>query len=106
MTIGILFMGKRRRHIITSKPTTLVAITALGLLTACGGGSGNRTSPSANISANAPVQLGGASATQTTSTSVLGPLDETTVRRAIELYRVLEKACQGTLPTRGRRPER
>jgi hypothetical protein len=76
----------------------LVVMVVSMLLTGCGGGGGSRNTPTAGITntAPAPVQLGGSpSSGATTQASVLGPLDEILVRRAIENYRISKKRAKG-----------
>ena len=81
-----------------SLPRAVAGVALAMLLSGCGGGSGSRSTPSAGIAstAPAPVQLGGATASGTgVQRSVLGPLDETLVRRTIENYRLSKKRAKG-----------
>lgn len=74
----------------------LVGMTMSMILSGCGG-SGGRNAPTAGITntAPAPVQLGGAPISGSAQASVLGPLDEALVRRAIENYRLSKKRAKG-----------
>ena len=79
-------------------PRAFTGFACVMILAGCGGGSGSRGAPSAGIASNtsAPVQLGGApSAGAGVQRSVLGPLDELLVRRAIENYRISKKRAKG-----------
>jgi hypothetical protein len=81
-----------------SFPLMLTGFACVLVLAGCGGGSGNRGGPSAGIANTtpAPVQLGGATDSgASVQRSVLGPLDETLVRRAIENYRLSKKRAKG-----------
>lgn len=91
MTGGISHLIKASFH------EGVVGVTMSILLTGCGG-SGSRNTPTADITitAPAPVQLGGAPTSGVSAqSSVLGPLDETLVRRAIENYRISKKRAKG-----------
>lgn len=67
------------------------------LLAGCAGGS--RGGPSAGVAANAvaPVQLGGSSSASGAAIrrSVLGPLDDAKIAKAIENYRLSKKRAKG-----------
>lgn len=84
-------------------------IAALGgvlalVLAGCGGGSSGRSGSSAAITApsTAPLQIGRTGGAATTANmSVLGPLDETLIRRAIETYRISKKRAKGSYQLAG-----
>ena len=81
----------------------LFAGAAALLLAGCAGGA-SRRGPSVQIAGNAaaPVQLGGPGAAgAATSRSVLGPIDEVRIARAIENYRVSLKRAKGTYKIAG-----
>ncbi|MHA1165306.1 MAG: hypothetical protein ACTSP0_06965 [Alphaproteobacteria bacterium] len=82
--------------IVNFKTAAAASMLAM-ILTGCGGGGGGRSGPSAGIANNpaAPVQIGRTGGAQTAAgTSVLGPLDETLVRKAIENYRLSKKRAK------------
>lgn len=89
--------GARKFPAITIR-IALVTGAAVLLLGGCAGGGNGRSGPSAGIAANAaaPVQLGRAGATGASSKgSVLGPLNETLLRKSIENYRISKKRAPG-----------
>jgi hypothetical protein len=83
-----------------SSRMAIVGVALALLLSGCGGASGGRNTPSAGVANTgpAPVQLGGApisGAGAGTRVSVLGPLDESLVRKSIENYRISKNRAKG-----------
>ncbi|GBE44622.1 MAG TPA: hypothetical protein ENH05_09040 [Rhizobiales bacterium] len=89
----------RAAHKITAANFRLVLCTGgVALLVAGCAGGGARGGPSAGIATNsaAPVQLGASSASGAAiRQSVLGPLDDAKIARAIENYRISKKRAKG-----------
>lgn len=93
--------GTRQFTAITCGFALFAGAVAL-LLAGCAGGA-SRRGPSAGITGNAaaPVQLGGSGAGAAPIRSVLGPLDEVQIARALENYRISKKRAKGTYKIAG-----
>ena len=94
--------GARKFIGITCRLALVTGAVAL-LLTGCAGRAGRR-GPSAGMTTNAdaPVQLGAAGASGgVANRSVLGPLDEAQINRAIKNYRLSKRRAKGAYKLAG-----